>query len=138
MTKEDEMRIGTAVIGLLALAALAGCKSPTYGGGSGGGGGGGGPAGQIVVGNILFRSAHNGTQNPAIDTVAVGSTVTWTWTATGSVAHSVQSERTPSFPSSAIETGDGNSYSFTFTTPGRYAYDCAVHGAAMSGTIVVQ
>ena len=135
------MRIGTAVIGLLALAALAGCKSPTYGGGSGGGGGGGGgggPAGQIVVGNILFRSAHNGTQNPAIDTVAVGSTVTWTWTATGSVAHSVQSERTPSFTSSAIETGNGNSYSVTFTTPGRYAYDCAVHGAAMSGTIVVQ
>src|SRR5438128_73633 len=34
------MRIATAVIGLLALAALAGCKSPTYGGGGGGGGGG--------------------------------------------------------------------------------------------------
>src|SRR5881398_2215476 len=40
MTQEDEMRIGTTVIGLLALAALAGCTSPTYGGGGGGGGGG--------------------------------------------------------------------------------------------------
>src|SRR6266550_5911558 len=136
------MRIGTVVIGLLALAALAGCKSPTYGGGRGGGGGwgggGGGPVGQIVVGNIVFRSAHNGTQNPAIDTVAVGSTVRWTWTATGSVAHSVQSQRTPAFTSSAIQTGNGMTYSVTFTTPGRYAYDCAVHGAAMSGTIVVR
>jgi plastocyanin len=132
------MRIGNAVIGLVALAALAGCKSPTYGGGSGGGGGGGGPAGQIMVGNILFRSAHNGSQDPAIDTVAVGSTVTWTWTATGSVAHSVRSQRAPSFTSSDVETGDGKTYSFTFTTPGSYAYDCAVHGAAMSGTIVVR
>ena len=137
------MRIATAVIGLLALAALAGCGGSTYptsggSGGGGGGGGGGGPTGQIVVGNILFKSAHNGTQNAAIDTVAVGSTVTWTWTTTGSVAHSVQSQGTPTFPSSAILTGNGQTYSFTFTTPGSYAYDCAVHGAAMSGTIVVR
>ena len=132
------MRIGTAVIGLLALAALAGCSSPTYGGGSGGGGGGGGPSGEIIVGNILFKSAHNGSQNPAIDTVAVGSTVTWTWTSTGAVSHSVRSQGAPSFPSSPIETGDGKTYSVTFTTPGSYSYDCAVHGAAMSGTIVVR
>jgi len=137
------MRITSAVIGLLALAALVGCSSPTSGGGGGvggggGGGGGGGPVGQIAVGNILFRSAHNGTQNPAIDTVAVGSTVTWTWTATGAVAHSVQSQGAPNFPSSAIQTGDGMTYAFTFTTPGTYQYDCAVHGAAMSGRIVVQ
>src|SRR5439155_14073766 len=105
-------------------------------GGGGAGGGGGGPAGEIVVGNILFKSSHNGTQNPAIDTVAVGSTVTWTWTATGSVPHSVQSLGTPNFASSAIETGDGKTYSVTFTTPGTYQYDCAVHGAAMSGRIV--
>ena len=131
------MRIATAVIGLLALAGCGSSTSPTYGGG-GGGGGGGGLAGQIVVGNILFKSAHNGTQNPAIDTVAAGSTVTWTWTATGSVAHSVQSQGTPSFASSAVQTGDGKTYSVTFTTPGTYQYDCAVHGAAMSGRIVVR
>src|SRR5438876_12342581 len=106
------MRSATGVIGLLALAARAVCRPRTYGGGAGGGGGGGavggggGPAGAIVVGNILFKSSHNGTQNPAIDTVAVGSTVTWTWTATGSVPHSVQSLGTPSFESSAIKTGD--------------------------------
>jgi len=97
-----------------------------------------GLAGQIIVGNILFKSANNGSQNPAIDTVAAGSTVRWTWTATGSVPHSVQSQGSSSFTSSAIQTGDGKTYSVTFTTPGTYAYDCAVHGAAMSGTIVVR
>jgi plastocyanin len=30
------------------------------------------------------------------------------------------------------------SYTVTFNTPGTYSYDCAVHGAAMSGRIVVQ
>jgi plastocyanin len=120
---------------------LAACGSVTsYGGGSGGGGGGGGggPSGQIVVGNILFRSAHNGSQNPAVDTVAVGSTVTWTWTATGTTSHSVQSAAAPNFTNSAIQSGNGKTYSVTFPTAGTYQYDCAVHGSAMRGTIVVQ
>lgn len=124
----------TAWIMTAALFALAACGSVT----SYGGGGGGGSSGQIVVGNILFRSARNGTQNPAVDTVAVGSTVTWTWTATGTVSHSVQSEGTPNFASSAIQSGDGKTYSVTFGTAGTYQYDCVVHGAAMRGTIVVQ
>ncbi len=29
-------------------------------------------------------------------------------------------------------------YSFTFTTAGTYTYDCAVHGASMTGTVVVR
>jgi len=121
---------------LVSLAACSGVTSP-YGGG-GGGGGGGGPSGQIVVGNVLFRSSHNGSQNPAVDTVAVGSTVTWTWTATGTTSHNVQSEATPTFQSSAIQSGNGKTYSVTFGTAGTYQYDCAVHGSAMRGTIVVQ
>jgi len=120
------------------LFALAACGSATSYGGGGGGGGGGGPAAQIVVGNILFRSAHNGSQNPAVDTVAAGSTVTWTWTATGTIAHSVRSAATPNFTNSAIESGNGKTYSVTFNTAGTYQYDCAVHGSAMRGTIVVQ
>lgn len=101
-------------------------------------GNGGGAAGTVTVGNDFFRSGHNGTQNPAVDTVAAGSTVTWTWTGTGGQAHSVQSQGDPSFTSSAILTGSGMTYVFTFTTPGTYQYDCAVHGTAMTGTIVVQ
>ena len=134
-----------AVIGCLAVAALASCKgynsTGVYGGGSGGdqgggAGGGGGAVGAVTIGpNIRFVSDHNGTQNPAVDTIPVGGTVTWTWT--GSLPHGVQSLGSTSFTSSGIKTGSGT-HAVTFTAPGTYQYDCAVHGTAMRGTIVVQ
>jgi len=137
------------VSGLLfaaSLALLAGCSSYTasgpYGGGSGGGqgggggGGGGGPVGTVTLGpGIQFVSGHNGTENPAVDTIPVGATFTWTWT--GSLPHGVQAMASPSFPGSIVMTGSGT-YAVKFTTPGTYQYDCAVHGTAMTGTIVVQ
>lgn len=119
---------------LLALAACGGVTSP---GGGGGGGGGGGPVGDITVGNIFFRSVRNGTQNPAVDTIAAGSTITWAWNAAGS--HSIRSTGTPAiFRSSAVMANAGDTYSVTFNTPGTYTYDCSVHGSAMTGRIVVQ
>ena len=133
------MRLGTRIIGMMALAALAGCGSGT--GLYGGGGGGGGPAGSVTVGNngqIVFISAHNGTTNPAVDTVVVGGTVTWTWTNDQGISHSVRSQGSSSFASSAIMSANGQTYAVTFPAPGTYQYDCAVHGAAMSGTIVVR
>ena len=96
-----------------------------------------GPVGSVQVGNDFFQSAHNNSR-PAVDTVAVGQTVTWTWTSTGSTPHSVESEGTPSFTSSDVKTGNGMTYTMTFTAPGTYHYDCAVHGSMMSGTVVVQ
>lgn len=116
---------------ILSLVACGGVTSPA------GGGGGGGPVGQVTVGNTFFRSAHNGSQNPAVDTIAAGSSVTWKWNAAGS--HSVQSIGTPGiFRSSVVMDRANDSYSVTLNTPGTYEYDCAVHGAAMSGRIVVQ
>ena len=82
---------------------------------------------------ILFKSDGNLSSNPAVDTIAVGGTVTWSW-AGGS--HSVQSTGSPSFTSSGIMMS-GN-YSHTFTTAGVYRYDCAVHSSLMTGTIVVR
>jgi plastocyanin len=148
---------------LLSLAALAGCGANTPGepygggaaggqgtggsgggggygggdgGGAGGGGGGGGSVGTVAIGpGVQFVSGHNGSQNPAVDTIPAGGTVTWTWT--GSLSHSVQSIGSTSFTSSTIRSGSGT-YALTFTTPGTYEYDCAVHGSAMRGTIVVQ
>jgi plastocyanin len=89
------------------------------------------------VGDIFFTSALNGSSNPAVDTVAVNETVTWTWAAGTSLPHSVESEGSPSFTSSGILSGAGNTYQFTFTAPGTYQYDCAVHGHLMTGRIVV-
>jgi plastocyanin len=154
------MRLRTAVIGMFALAALTGCGGNTasgpYGGGSGGGsgsgggggygGGGGGYGGgagagatSVAVGSgIMFTSSQNGSSNPAVDTVAVGGTMTWIWGANSSAysGHSVQSQGSPSFASSAVQSS--GTYSVTFTTAGTYKYDCAVHGSAMTGTIVVR
>lgn len=89
----------------------------------------------VDVGDNFFRSMHNNTQNPAVDTIAVGGKVTWTWV--GLIGHSVQSTGSPSFTSSAIQAGAGKSYQFTFNNAGTYEYDCAVHGALMTGRVVV-
>ena len=88
------------------------------------------PTSAIEVGNDFF--------DPDNAVVAAGTEVTWTWTNTGGISHSVASTGAPSFASSAILTGNGSTYSFTFVTPGVYTYQCAVHGAAMSGTVTVQ
>jgi plastocyanin len=89
------------------------------------------------VGDIFFTSALNGSSNPAVDTVAVNGTVTWTWAAGADLPHSVQSTGSPSFTSSGILSGAGNTYQFKFAAPGTYQYDCAIHGQLMTGRIVV-
>lgn len=87
----------------------------------------------VQVGDIFFRSDHNNTSDPAVDTVAVGGTVTWNWI---SGAHSVQSDGSPAFTSSAVQTF--GSYSFTFLNAGTYQYDCSIHGSLMTGRVVVR
>lgn len=83
----------------------------------------------VAVGNNFF--------SPASITISAGQTVTWTWTSTGAVSHSVESTGSPSFTSSSVQSGNGKTYSFTFNNPGTYTYDCAVHGVGMSGTVTV-
>lgn len=96
----------------------------------------------ITVGNDFFRSNRNQSTSPAVDTVAAGGEVTWTWVSTGVVAHNVTSTGTPTFTSSATVQQPA-SHSFTFTVPGTYRYYCSVHAAptattGMVGRIVVQ
>jgi plastocyanin len=89
----------------------------------------------VNVGNIFFRSAHNGSVNPAVDTVAAGGTVTWTWIEAGS--HSVQFADVI-LPGSPVFANNGSVFSLVFPTAGTYPYDCGIHGPAMAGTIVVK
>ncbi|HYL20703.1 MAG TPA: plastocyanin/azurin family copper-binding protein [Gemmatimonadales bacterium] len=115
-----------------AVVALAGCKTSTSPGG------GGGLAGHVTVGNLFFQSAHNGSMNPAVDTVAIGDTVTWTWSESGT-PHSVASTGTPSFTSqSGTSSTNGFTYKVKFTAAGPYAYNCSVHPTTMTGRIVVR
>jgi plastocyanin len=92
----------------------------------------------VTLGNIFFQSNRNATRNPAVDTVAVNGTVTWTWVNTGATEHSVLSTGSTSFTSSTTRAGDGTAYHFQFTQAGTYTYNCAVHGSLMTGRIVVR
>ena len=120
-------RVAAAAAALFSLTACGGMTSP-----------GGGPVTNVTVGNDFFRSVHNGSQNPAVDTIAAGESFTWTWSAAGS--HSIQSTGIPPevFRNSVVMAGANSSYTITFRNPGTYPYDCAVHGAAMTGVVVVQ
>jgi plastocyanin len=95
----------------------------------------------ISVGNDFFRSNRNQTTGPAVDTLAVGGTATWTWVATA-VAHNATSNPPPGFASSPTQ-GAGATYSVNFSTAGTYRYYCTIHASAAStggmiGRIVVR
>jgi len=70
--------------------------------------------------------------SPAQITVAAGSTVNWT--NQDSTAHTVTADN-GQFSSGNLSSGD--SFQFTFKTPGTYAYHCGIH-PNMQGTIVVK
>ena len=73
----------------------------------------------------------NFTFNPQVVTVKAGDTVTWT--NRDDIPHTVADPG--KFKSKALDTGD--SYSFTFTTPGSFDYFCSLH-PHMTGRIVVE
>ena len=89
----------------------------------------------VNVANILFQSVRNQSNDPAIDTVAIGGTVTWTWIEAGT--HTVRFAD-PGFTESPALSDDGSVFSMPFPAAGTYTYDCRVHGLGMTGTIVVK
>src|SRR5437879_5961713 len=117
---------------MLAATLLAGCGGVTSPGG------GGHPVGDVLVGNIFFRSAHNGTQNPAVDTIAAGDSITWAWNAAGS--HSIQSTGlVPEiFRNSVVMSGASDSYTITFRNPGTYTYQCSVPARLSASRFLAQ
>jgi plastocyanin len=74
----------------------------------------------------------NFTFNPKQITVKTGDTVTWV--NHDDIPHTVTS-KTQLFRSKALDSDD--KFSFTFATPGSYAYFCALH-PMMTGSIVVE
>jgi plastocyanin len=89
----------------------------------------------VEVGNDFFQSNRNNSVGPAVDTVAVGGTVTWTWAATAA-AHNVTSNPPPSFTNSPTQAA-GTVYQFTFTAAGTYRYYCTLHASSASTTGMV-
>jgi plastocyanin len=89
----------------------------------------------INVGNIFFQSVHNGSLDPAVDTVGAGGAATWTWIEPGT--HGVRFDQA-GLPESPELTESGSVFHVTFAAAGTYNYDCPIHGSVMSGTIVVK
>lgn len=122
----------------LAVASLSGC-------GGGGGGGSTGPNNNPPPGNTPPPangiSVTNDAYTPSTKSIAVNTTVSWAWnTCTGDqyygqtcASHSVTFDDGTTSP-----TQDKGTFNRTFAAPGTYNYHCAIHGAAMSGTITVQ
>jgi amicyanin len=78
----------------------------------------------VTIDNFVFE--------PARLTVKAGTTVTWT--NRDDIPHTVAA-KDRAFKSKVMDTDE--SYSFTFSTPGEYAYFCSLH-PHMTGTIVVE
>jgi plastocyanin len=74
----------------------------------------------------------NFTFSPATLTVALGTTVTWT--NDDDIPHTVMA-KDKAFRSKPLDTG--NQFSFTFATPGEYAYFCSLH-PHMVGKVIVK
>lgn len=99
-------------------------------------------AGLFLVGSAIASPSHAGGTNaveiadfafsPPTLTIVAGESVTWT--NADAVVHTATSG------SGAFDSGDldpGESFTFTFTTPGTYDYLCTPH-PTMTGSIVVQ
>ncbi len=101
----------------------------------------------VTVGAAMMTSF-----DPQTVTIAPGGTVQWVWqggphTVTSGVPGaadgtfcSLPGNDTPSVSAcstTAYAAGAGNTYSHMFPTAGTFQYFCEVHGAMMTGTIVV-
>jgi plastocyanin len=118
--------------------------------GCGGGADGGGYNTSPGTGNNPAPSANTneitvGMQDfsPSNTTVPKGTTVRWTWNScsgggyggyAGCVKHNVTFDD-GSNTASAVQ--DSGSFTHTFSAAGTFKYHCAIHGATMSGQVIV-
>jgi plastocyanin len=131
-----------ARITLFLVVAVAGCGGSSSAPRSGGNNAGNNPPPQNNPGSTSSDiTVRNNFFDPSATTVPVGTKVTWTWDACGNDGYGGQSctSHGVSFDDgTASASQNQGSWSRTFATAGTYKYHCPVHGAAMSGSIVVQ
>jgi plastocyanin len=89
----------------------------------------------VSVRDNNFLSVRNGTTNPAVDTIAVGGSVTWTWAPSTGASHNITPTVSPTFTGRGTVTPPPTPepHTATFAAPGTYIYFCTVHGQANSG-----
>lgn len=111
------------VVGVIALAVSLGACAPASGSTTG-----------SPVATTEVRLPPSYRFEPAAITVAAGSTVTWT--NDDHFTHSVQLQD-GGLPTDPMLMEPGGQTSFTFMTPGTYAYRCSLHPQNMRGTVTV-
>jgi amicyanin len=94
-------------------------------------------AGNAQTVMITTDSSGSFAFSPATLTIKAGTTVTWKNTT--AVSHTVTSDDGKSFDSGTANpiAAQSGTFSFTFTTPGTFAYHCSIH-PFMKATIIVQ
>jgi len=90
------------------------------------------PTPQMVNGQSAAVSLNNFSFDPATLTIKTGTTVTWT--NNDAVSHTVTSD-TGNLLSSPV-LSPGQSFSFTFISPGSVNYHCNIH-RTMKGAIII-
>lgn len=141
-------RAKATVIGILSGVIVAGVVAC-----SGGGGGGSNNSGYPTdptsgstgtggtVNHSLQVSVVNVMYTPDATTVPKGSTVEWTWNScdAGYNGADVCTSHSVTFDDGVTSTiQDHGTFSRAFTAAGTYKYHCMIHGAGMSGEVVVQ
>ena len=111
-----------SLLAAVALAGLAGASTPA------------GATGTTVTVHLIAASFTPGTV-----TIDVGDRVTWV--NDDQVDHTVTADdgsfnSSPDCPDTCM--GQGATYTHTFTKAGTFTYTCLIHGASMSGTVIVR
>lgn len=99
-------------------------------------------SGVAVAATSGVQVVDNG-YSPSTITIDAGDTVRWVWAGNGrhsvtAVGGGFDSHSACTALVTATCGGTGEVFTHRFDTPGSYAYRCRVHGAAMSGTVVVR
>lgn len=143
------MRAVRAVISVISMAAAVALTSC---GGAGGGystdptssgqPGTGGTGNPTATNQVTLTDANS--FSPGAVTVPVGTTVKWTWNSctsdgyggySGCAMHNVTFDDGSNVASPTQSSG---TFTRTFSTAGTYKYHCTIHGAGMSGEVVVK
>lgn len=123
-------RVSLMALVLLASAACGGGGSSSGATSPGGGGGGGGNTAPVATNAVTASSSNQFV--PANITVAIGTTVTWTFEST---THNVTFGGGTGVPANIINTANASA-SRTFSTAGTFAYTCTLH-SSMQGSVLV-
>jgi len=114
-------KFGWTTLAILAVLSLSCSKKSTNPGGG---------SGFVSTTNISILGSSFSPQN---DSVAVGTTITWTMAT--SITHTVTSNQIGLFDTTL--TTNGQTFSHTFNAAGDFGYHCTIH-PSMTGTIRVR